>query len=154
MKIKLQWGRFTMITLIGRELAQKGLKFMHYGPATECEGCRFKTTCIDSLEPGRMYTIRDVKEKEQPCQIHSGGKVKVVDVRKSIIKAAIDSKRAFEGSNIIFSPPDCHEECPMRELCFPEGLYLDDKCKIVKKIGKPKEKCPKGLNLTTVLLKE
>jgi len=143
-----------MITLIGNDLAKKGLKFMYYGAASQCEKCRFKVTCIDSLEEGRMYRIRDVKNTEHPCMIHNGGKVKVVDVEKSITKAMIDSKRAFEGSNIVFVPPDCDEECSMRGLCFPEGLYHEDKCKIIKKLGNPKEKCPKGLNLNVVLLKQ
>lgn len=143
-----------MITLIGNDLAEKGLRFMHYGAASLCEKCRFKVTCIDSLEEGRIYRVRDVKNTEHPCPVHNGGKVKVVDVDKATIKTAIDSKRAFEGSNIVFSPPNCKEECTMRDLCFPEGLYQEDKCKIIKKMGKTKEKCPKGLNLTVVLLKQ
>ena len=132
-----------MITLIGNNLAEKGLEFMHYGATSQCENCRFKATCIDSLEGGRMYRIREVKDTEHPCTVHEGGKVKVVDVEKAVIKAAIDSKRAFEGSNIVFSPPDCEKECPLSELCFPEGLYREDKCKISKNMGAPKEKCPK-----------
>ena len=142
-----------MITLIGNNLAEKGLKFRHYGAASQCEKCRFKNTCIESLEIGRIYRIREVKNTEHPCLIHEGGKAKVVDVEKALIKSAIDSKRAFEGSNIVFSPPECDEECDMKELCFPEGLYNEDKCKIAKKIGRPKEKCPKGNNLSVVLLK-
>ena len=91
-----------MITLIGNNLAEKGLKFMNYGAANQCESCRFKATCIESLEMGRIYQVREVKNTEHPCLIHEGGKVKVVDVDKATIKAAIDSKRAFEGSNIAF----------------------------------------------------
>jgi hypothetical protein len=143
-----------MITLIGNELAEKGLKFMHYGAANQCEKCRFKVTCIDSLEGGRMYKIREVKNTEHHCMVHNSGKVKVVDVEKATIKTAIDSKRAFEGSNIVFSSPNCKEDCSIRELCFPDGLYHEDKCKIIKKMGQPKEKCPKGLNLSVVLLKQ
>lgn len=143
-----------MITLIGNNLAEKGLKFTHYGAASQCEKCRFKVTCIDSLEGGRVYKIKEVKNTEHPCLVHEGGKVKVVDVEKATTKTAIDSKRAFEGSNIVFSPNECEEDCSLSELCFPEGLYKDDKCKIIKKMGKPEEKCPKGLNLTIVLLKQ
>ncbi|AUB56190.1 hypothetical protein BK007_09345 [Methanobacterium subterraneum] len=142
-----------MITLIGKNLAEKGIRFMHYGAASQCEKCRFKTTCIESLEEGRIYRVKEVKNTEHPCMIHDGGKVKVVDVDRAVIKAAIDSKRAFEGSNIVFNPPECDEDCSLRELCFPEGLYPDDKCKIVKKMGKPVDKCAKGLNLTVVMLK-
>ena len=142
-----------MITLIGNNLAEKGLKFMHYGAASQCDECRFKKTCIESLEEGRIYRIREVKNTAHPCMVHDSGKVKVVEVDKAVIKAAINSKQAFEGSNIVFNPPECDEDCSMRELCFPEGLYPEDKCKIVKKIGKPDEKCPKGLNLNMVMLK-
>lgn len=142
-----------MITLIGSKLAQKGLKFVHYGAASQCEHCRFKSTCIDALEVGRTYIIKEVKDTEHPCPLHDGGKVKVVNVDKAHIRALIDSKKAFEGSSIIFRPPDCDVQCPQRNLCFPEGLYQDDKCKIIKKLGKPGQKCVKGLELTRVILK-
>lgn len=142
-----------MITLIGKNLADKGLVFRHYGASSECEKCRFKGTCIDPLESGRMYIIKDVKDTEHPCPIHEGGKVKVVEVDRAYIKAAVNSKKAFEGSKIVFFPPECDEDCSMKDLCFPEGLYREDKCKIVKKVSKLNKKCAKGLDLTTVLLR-
>jgi uncharacterized protein (UPF0179 family) len=142
-----------MITLIGKSLANKGLKFMHYGASSECEGCRFKNTCIDTLEVGRMYIIKNVKNGEQPCLIHEGGKVKVVEVEKAYIRGLIDAKTSFEGSKIVFNPPECDEKCSLRDMCFPEGLYLEDKCKIIRNMGKPREKCPKGNDLNMVLLK-
>ncbi len=141
-----------MITLIGETLAIKGHKFIHCGPSSECEKCRFKSTCIDSLEEGRMYIITDVKETEQPCPIHEGGKVKVVEVERADINALIDSKKAFEGSMIQIEFPECDKECTMMDLCFPEGLYEGDKCKIVKNNGKSPNKCVKGLNLSLVTL--
>ena len=142
-----------MITLIGKSLANKGLKFMHYGASSECESCRFKNTCIDTLEVGRMYIIKDVKNGEQPCLIHEGGKVKVAEVEKAYIRGVIDSKKSFEGSQIVFNPPECDEKCSLKDICFPEGLYREDKCKIIRNMGKPRDKCPKGLDLDMVLLK-
>lgn len=142
-----------MITLIGTNLAVKGLTFMHYGASSHCTKCRFKNTCIDTLEEGRIYVINDVKDTQHPCPIHEGGKVKVVDVDKADIKVLMDSKNAFEGSNIIFNPSHCDVECSLRELCFPKGLYNEDRCKIAKNIGKPNGKCAKGLDLRLVLLK-
>ena len=143
-----------MITLIGKKLAKKGLIFKHCGPVNECESCRFKGTCIDALEKGRMYIIRDVKGSEQKCRVHEENKVKVVEVDKLDITALIDSKRAFEGSMILFEPPECGEEaCELKELCFPEGLYRDDKCQILKTLGKSDKKCPKGYALSKVILK-
>jgi len=141
-----------LITLIGENLAKKGLKFLHYGEATECEKCRFKSTCIDSLEIGRMYVIKNVKDTEHNCPIHEGNKVKVVEVEKAFINTLVDTKSAFEGSMIVFNVPDCEEECLMRDLCFSDGLKNGDKCKIIKNKGKPKNKCIKGLDLTEAVL--
>jgi uncharacterized protein (UPF0179 family) len=143
-----------MITLIGKDLAEEGLKFMQYGASAECEACRFKNTCIDSLEEGKMYVIKDVKDTEHPCFIHNSGKVKVVEVERADIETLVDSKKAFEGSMIVVEFPECDKECTMRDLCFPEGLYEGDKCKIVKTIGKSPNKCVKGLNLNLVLLRQ
>lgn len=142
-----------MITLIGINLAQKGLKFMHYGAASACQSCRFKNTCIDTLEEGRVYQIKNVKDTKHPCPIHEGGYVKVVEVSKADIKALIDSKISFEGSNIIFNPAKCDESCQEIELCQPEGLYENDRCKIVKNLGKSETKCSKEQDLSLVLLR-
>lgn len=142
-----------MITLIGTKLAEKGLKFMHYGAAKTCEKCRFKNTCIDPLEEGRIYVIKEVKDTQHPCPLHEGGKVKVVQVEKADIHALIDSKIAFEGSNIIFNPPQCDEDCQLKHRCIPPGLYADDKCKIIKNLGKPPAECAKGYKLRQVLLR-
>ena len=79
--------------------------------------------------------------------------VKVVEVEKAYIRGLIDSKKSFEGSKIVFDPEDCDEKCSIRDLCFPEGLYKEDRCKIIKNLGKPKDKCPKGRDLKIVLLK-
>ena len=51
-----------MITLIGKDLAQKGTEFVFLGPAEECDDCRFKSSCIGNLELNRKYVITDVKE--------------------------------------------------------------------------------------------
>jgi uncharacterized protein (UPF0179 family) len=142
-----------LITLIGKKLAKKGLIFMHCGSAPECDECRFKGTCVDSLEEGRMYIIKNIKDSEQKCNLHEGHKVKVIEVEKANIKALVDSKRAFEGSMISIKHPQCEEECEMHDMCFPEGLYEEDKCKIVKTLGKPSKKCLKGYDLNRVILK-
>ncbi len=141
-----------MITLIGNSLATEGLEFMHCGPVPACEKCRFKNTCIETLEEGRMYTITQIKDTQHPCAVHEGGKARVVNVEKANIKALIDSKIAFEGSNIVFNPPRCDRECDLRHLCTPAGLYENDRCKIIKNMGKSKVQCTKGLDLNHVLL--
>ena len=42
-----------MITLIGKDLASEGTEFVFLGPAEECESCRFKSSCVGSLEVNR-----------------------------------------------------------------------------------------------------
>ena len=44
-----------MITLIGKDLAKKGNEFIFYGSVDECENCRFKASCVDSLEKNSKY---------------------------------------------------------------------------------------------------
>lgn len=100
-----------------------------------------------------MYIIKDVKDRTHNCPIHDEGKVKVVEVEKAKITALIDSKRAFEGSTIVYSPQECNNKhCKLRKFCFPEGLFPGDRCTIVKVLGKVHE-CQENYDLTKVLLK-
>ena len=94
-----------------------------------------------------------MKDTQHPCPIHEGGKVRVVEVEKSDIETLIDSKIAFEGSNIIFNPTPCDKVCKVKDLCNPAGLYADDRAKIIKNKGKPLIECAKGLDLNFVLLR-
>jgi len=141
-----------MITLIGEDLAEVGLSFIFEGSVKECESCRFKASCVDSLEKGRKYTITNLKDITQKCNIHNRGIVRVVEVELADIDALIDSK-VFEGSNISFEPPKCDIDCVYYNLCFPDGLKDGDKCIILKDLGKHENECAKGFNLTKVSLK-
>ena len=69
-----------MITLIGKELAKEGVSFIFHEPADECANCRFKASCVDSLEEGHRYTITEVRDVDQKCPIHEGEQVQVVAV--------------------------------------------------------------------------
>ena len=69
-------ARLFMITLIGEKLAKVGESFIFYEPAEECSKCRFKPSCIDSLEEGHKYVITEVRDVEQKCPIHDEEKVK------------------------------------------------------------------------------
>lgn len=142
-----------MITLVGEDIAKKGLSFLFYGMGEECKRCRLRIACIDALEKGRMYTIKDVKDTEHKCFLHNYGKVKVVDVEKAEIDCFIDSKKVFEGSTIQFESQNCPETCVFYKNCNPEGLFSGDSCKIVKNVAKHTEKCSEGKNLTKVKLK-
>lgn len=141
-----------MITLIGKDLAKKGNEFIFYGPADECNDCRFKSSCIGNLEEGRKYKIVDIKDNEQKCPIHAENTVIPVEVERSEITLLTESKNIFEGSTFTYDAPDCDETCEFSELCFPEGLNDNDKCIVLKNSGKHKGECKKGYKLNKLTL--
>ncbi|MBO7718855.1 MAG: UPF0179 family protein [Methanosphaera sp.] len=138
-----------MITLIGESLAKKGLVFTFYGGSVKCENCRFKRTCLN-LEKGRKYIITDVRKVTHKCPLHKDGTVRTVEVEPATIRTVIESKKAYKGSTVIFRNPTCDTECENWDICHPEGLYNDDKCRI-EEIG-PALSCKCGNNLTEVIL--
>jgi len=142
-----------VITLIGEDLAEIGASFIYDGPAEACMKCRFKPTCIDSLEKGRKYTITNVKDINQKCDIHDGGIVKAVEVELADIEGFIDTKKVFIGSNLSYDVPDCDIECVYKNFCFPEGLFKGDKCIILENLGKNENECLKGYTFSKVSLR-
>ena len=104
-----------MITLIGKELAQKGVEFVYLGSVEECENCRFKSSCVDSLELNRKYVITDVKDTEQKCPVHSQNIVIPVEIERAQIDVLTPSKNIFEGSTFTYEAPKCDEYCEFRE---------------------------------------
>jgi hypothetical protein len=140
-----------MITLIGKDLAQKGVEFVYLGPVEECENCRFKSSCVDSLELNRKYVVTDVKDSEQKCPVHSQNIVIPVEIERAHIDVLTNSKNIFEGSTFTYDAPQCDEYCEFHDLCFPDGLIENDKCIVIKNQGKHKE-CKKGYNLNKLTL--
>ncbi|WP_296882572.1 UPF0179 family protein [uncultured Methanobrevibacter sp.] len=140
-----------MITLIGKQLAKKGQEFVFLGPAPECDDCRFKSSCIGSLEKNRKYVITEVRDNEQKCPIHGEGAVVPVEVDRAQIDILTDSKNIFEGSTFTFNAVDCDEECEFHDLCFPEGLVENDKCIVLNHEGKHND-CKKGYKLNKLTL--
>lgn len=141
-----------MITLIGKELAKEGQEFVFLGPADECESCRFKSSCVGSLELNRKYIVTAVKENEQNCPVHAEGKVIPVEVDRAKIDILTSSKSIFEGSTFTYNAPECDENCDFHDLCFPEGLEENDKCIVLESLGKHKDECRKGLKLNKLTL--
>lgn len=138
-----------MITLIGTSLAKKGLVFTFNGGSSKCESCRFKRTCLN-LEEGRKYIIKNVKRVTHKCPLHKDGTVQTVEVEPATIRTVVETKKAYKGSTIIFRIPECIGDCENYDICHPEGLYNDDKCKI-EEIG-PELVCKNGNSLTEVIL--
>jgi uncharacterized protein (UPF0179 family) len=138
-----------LITLIGKSLAKKGVVFTFYGGSSKCDTCRFKRTCLN-LEVGRKYIITNVKKVTHNCPLHKDGKVQTIEVESATIRTVISSKKAYKGSTIIFRKPECDNPCENKDICFPEGLYNDDKCS-VEEVG-PEVSCNCGNELTEVIL--
>ncbi|MDO5823407.1 UPF0179 family protein [Methanobrevibacter sp.] len=141
-----------MITLIGKDLAKKGQEFVFLGPTDECENCRFKSSCLGSLEVNRKYVVLDVKDNEQKCPVHAEGIVVPVEIDRAEIELLTPSKNIFEGSTFTFSAPDCDEKCDYHDFCFPEGLKENDKCIVLNNEGKHEGECRKGLSLNKLTL--
>ena len=141
-----------MITLIGKDLAKEGQEFVFLGPADDCENCRFKSSCVGSLEINRKYIIKEVRDNEQKCPIHAEGKVVPVEVDRASINLLTPSKNIFEGSTFTYESPECGESCEFHDFCFPEGLIDGDKCIILKNDGKHDGECRKGYNLNKLIL--
>ncbi len=141
-----------MITLIGIDLAKEGQEFIFLGPAKECDDCRFKSSCVGNLELNRKYVVTGIKENEQKCAVHAGGKVIPVEVERAEIDVLTTSKNIFEGSTFTYNAPECDEACDFHDLFFPDGLAENDKCIVLENNGKHNEKCKKGLDLNKLTL--
>ena len=141
-----------MITLIGKDLAKEGNEFIFYGPAEECNDCRFKSSCVGNLERGRKYKIVGIKDNEQKCPLHAENTVIPVEVERSEITLLTESKSIFEGSTFTYNAPECDEYCDFHDLCFPDGLKENDKCIVLGNEGKHKEECKKGYKLNKLTL--
>jgi uncharacterized protein (UPF0179 family) len=143
----------TQITLIGTKLATIGMEFTFNGPTPECESCKLRNTCIN-LEPNRRYRVMGVRgELIHECPIHEAG-VRAVEVAESPIIAAIDARKAFPGSKIVFEPARCDQaDCSMYEICHPAGLREGERCTIVEVVGEAPEECPRGNVLKLVEFK-
>ncbi len=138
-----------ILTIIGENLAKKGLKFVYLGPASECKDCKVKTICL-ALEAGRMYEIKEVRDKTHDCRIHEG-KGKVVEVVKVPVEAILPSRLAMEGSTIKYSSEECPDmTCPYYDICHSRALNDGVKYRVSR--IKKDIKCPGGKSMKLVLL--
>jgi len=139
-------------TLIGKALAQKGMKFLYVGDTIICKKCEYYKVCQENLERNRVYEILRVKNIEHPCNLHEGSVV-LVEVKEADIEAIIPTRKAIEGGITEFEPIDyslikCKE---YRHLCHPPGLFKGDKVQIVKVLEKIN--CNKDKSFSRVILR-
>ncbi len=142
-----------IVTLIGMKLAREGVEFVFTATPDECEHCRMRSTCTN-LDEGRRYRVVKVRSGTgHDCPIHDGGVI-AVEVVEPTIRAAIDSKKCFDRSKIIYEPKDCRFiDCKFREFCFPPGLIKGDKYVILNILGDLQDNCENARSLKVVELK-
>ena len=140
------------ITLIGSRLATVGNEFIFRGTPGECEKCKLKHTCLN-LDKDKKYRIIGLRHgMDHECQLHDVS-VRAVEVAACPIIVAIESRKAFNGSKILFEAPECDDACPKYAMCHPEGLASGEKYTIAGVMGEDPGACPKGLTLKIVELR-
>jgi len=140
------------ITLIGSKLARPGTQFIYRGPAAECEKCKLKNVCLN-LVKNKKYQVAALRSgSEHECFLHDTS-VRAVEVIPCPIIVTIESRKAFNGSKIVFEEPRCETSCTSYALCHPPGLVSGDKYTIAEVFGDAPCTCQKGLTLKKVELR-
>ncbi|MEM4729416.1 MAG: UPF0179 family protein [Thermoplasmata archaeon] len=137
------------VTLIGERLAREGSVFVFVGPLPECRECRLKTVCFN-LEEGRSYIIKSVRSVRHDCRVHDGG-VRVVEVEREPIRAAVPPHQALEGTSLVWEERGCDNlGCGYRRLCFPRAARVGERYRVVRVTGFIE--CPDGRQLKEAAL--
>ena len=125
------------ITLIGTRLADPDQEFVYRGESSACEGCPYRSQCLN-LSEGVRYRVTDVREGAQTldCAVHDAG-VTAVEVEPVGMKANVPSKNAYTGSKAQLGGSCPHTECPSHEYCEPVGAEFDEDYQIVENLGEP-----------------
>jgi len=139
------------ITIVGLRQAKVGFTFLHSTTPEECKSCDLLKTCMENLEPGRVYTVIKARNKTFPCRVHEEG-VRVVEVEESNLHVAIEARFSFPLATITFNPQDCGNRCcGNSRFCVPCGLVGGDKCKILE--VKERLECPLKRSLLLAVVK-
>jgi len=139
------------VTLIGDRLAEVGREFVYRGEAPGCEGCPYRSQCLN-LTAGKRYRITDIRENAQllDCAVHDGG-VRAVEVEPASVRANVPSRGAYAGSKASLAGPCPHTECPSHEFCVPEGVDFETEYRIASVEGEPPhDHCHLDRSLTLV----
>jgi hypothetical protein len=141
------------ITLIGTRLAKIGNEFIFCGSSAECERCKLKNTC-NNLKIGSKYKIVSIRNGQvHTCALHDTG-VYAVEVIPAPTIALVESKKAFNGSKIVYEPPDCNEvDCEQYKRCHPSWLNVGDKYTIIELLKEESPECLKGYSLKAAVLR-
>lgn len=138
----------TKVTLIGTELARKGLEFIYEGSLTECSKCTLKKAC-NNLKPGKKYRVVGIRPTQHPCPVHMNGTC-VVDVVEAPIAALINAEMAIKNTKIQYEFSCGKSECTNFTLCHPEGILEREKYVVTGITGAAGEPCERGRKLQLV----
>ncbi|OGS56406.1 MAG: hypothetical protein A3K60_08275 [Euryarchaeota archaeon RBG_19FT_COMBO_56_21] len=139
-----------MVTVVGESQCKKGFEFVFGGPLADCRDCKVRNVCFH-LEQNKWYKVTEIRDVHHECRIHEGG-VRVVEVEKIPIQAAVPTRIAVEGSMMTFEETDCDVVgCAHYRLCKPFGPGESVRYQISKVLDTEVE-CSKGRSLKVVLL--
>ena len=140
-----------LVTLVGVKQAKIDFTFINEGPLKDCEECALLKTCVEKLEPERVYTVTGVRKKAFPCKVHEGG-VQVVEVAERDAEASIEEKLAIQDCILTFQPQECREvDCENCTACSTSGLRRGDRCRVIEIKGRIK--CQLGRKLVHSVLR-
>ncbi|WP_313695530.1 UPF0179 family protein [Halorarum halobium] len=141
----------TAVTLVGSRLAEAGAEFVYEGESSACEGCPYRSQCLNLTE-GRRYRVTGVRDNTQllDCAVHDEG-VRAVEVEPTGLTACVPSRGAYAGSKASLAGPCPHVECPSHEYCVPLGADFEEERRIDEVRGDPPhETCALDRDLTLV----
>ena len=141
----------TTVTLIGDRLAEEGREFVYGGEAAGCEGCPYRSQCLNLTE-GRRYRVTAIRDNAQllDCALHDNG-VRAVEVEPAPVRANVASQGAYAGSKAELEGPCPYTECPSHEFCVPDGADFETEYRIAEVVGEPPhDYCELDRDLTLV----
>jgi uncharacterized protein (UPF0179 family) len=143
----------TQVSLVGTRLAEPGTEFVYQGESSACEGCPYRSQCLN-LSAGTRYRVTAVRDNTQvlDCAVHDTG-VRAVEVEPAPVPANAPSKSAYSGSKAKLAGACPHSDCPSHSLCVPQGAAFDEEYQIQEVLGDPPhETCALDRELTKVEL--
>lgn len=141
------------VTLLGEGLADVGQEFVYEGESSGCEGCPYRTQCLN-LEEGRPYRVTELREHAQglPCAVHEDDVV-AVEVEPTTVTANVPDRHAYAGNKAGLAGDCPYVECASHPFCVPSGATFDRDYRITRVRGDPPhDVCHLDRSLTTVEL--
>lgn len=125
------------LTVIGQNLARKGLVFRYQGETDPgCGACKLHKVCHGNLKPGREYAIKDVRAVKHDCCHVFEGKVQVVEVDPAPLPVRVAIPvTALRGTGVSKHWEECGALCLHKQHCNPAALKQGETAPIVKVEG-------------------